>query len=583
MRLASLTIYNMFSYYGVSTIRFDQNTTCIIGTNGFGKTSILNAIKLCLGDNKKIDIESVINNNAEDSRCYVSVVFDEFTVTREWRFEKTVEEKLVITHDDGSIQEDAEAEHFLQNKIPSFLVDFLFYDGEVGDNLLLLSNARLKSIFDFIFDLDLLENSRKDSLEVAKKLLEQDASEETKNIMELEKTKDKYKNELDDAKKCYIDKEKELKHQTMELQKVNTQIRNKNKKTKSLYEKLDKIKSEMIELREDFREIILWQMPLLLNQKLYKKMQKKAKQAVAIKDEALFSNKLNKFITELDTPMDKAHVYELFESIMLKDSKIGLSTTPAKYKKLINKMKELKLSEKQILADIKDIETSIMNTEVVSKLFMQRDEQEKNIDITTQELSTLDDKISELSANLKETDRELTNIFKTNQDKYANLKGYKELKSIARVSEVVYKKRLFSNLEVFNDKLKKNTSNFLNQYEHIDTIQIDEHHNIVISDGEKKLDTKLLSAGQKQVLNFLIVKTILEFKKFASFVVIDTPFGRLSNKNRDLLLSTCYLEFDFLVLLLTDSEYEFVKAQNLKYSHYEIQRTLVGSKIESVA
>lgn len=103
---------------------------------------------------------------------------------------------------------------------------------------------------------------------------------------------------------------------------------------------------------------------------------------------------------------------------------------------------------------------------------------------------------------------------------------------------------------------------------------------IVISDENSQLSTNLLSAGQKQILNFLIIKTILDFKDFTSFVVVDTPFGRLSNKNKELLLNTCYLNFDNLVLLLTDSEYEFIKSQSLKYKKYNILRNDNGSFLE---
>lgn len=64
VKLTSITINNLFSYHGINTIEFD-NITCIIGTNGFGKTSILNSIKLCLGQSN-IDINSILNNNATE-------------------------------------------------------------------------------------------------------------------------------------------------------------------------------------------------------------------------------------------------------------------------------------------------------------------------------------------------------------------------------------------------------------------------------------------------------------------------------------------------------------------------------------
>lgn len=97
-----------------------------------------------------------------------------------------IEEKLVVTFKDNSILEDAEAEHFIQNKIPEFLVDFLFYDGEIGNNLLVLSNSKLKSIFDYVFDLDLLVNTQKDAYEVSKRLLEKNQASGFSEVLKLE-------------------------------------------------------------------------------------------------------------------------------------------------------------------------------------------------------------------------------------------------------------------------------------------------------------------------------------------------------------------------------------------------------------
>lgn len=199
VKLTSLTINNMFSYNGSHTIELDT-ITCVIGTNGFGKTSILNAIKLCLGTSK-IDLDSILNNNADEKKCFVILNFDEFSIKRTWEFKEKIEESLSVTFtDDEPKLDDVEAEHFLQNKIPEFLVDFLFYDGEIGDNLLLLSNARLKSIFDFIFNLDLLENTRKDSLAVSKKLLENNTDEDTQDLIELENKKETLQVELSKQK-----------------------------------------------------------------------------------------------------------------------------------------------------------------------------------------------------------------------------------------------------------------------------------------------------------------------------------------------------------------------------------------------
>lgn len=583
MKLTSITLNNMFSYHGINSILFD-NISCIIGTNGYGKTSILNSIKLCLGQSN-IDINSVINNNAEEKKCWVNLDFNEFNIKRAWDFTTKQEESLSVVLKDGEKYEDDEAEHFIQNKIPEFLIDFLFYDGEVGNNLLLLSNIKLKSIFDYIFDLDLLVNAQKDSQAVSKKLLEKNSDDSTKELLILENQRLDMLDLISNQKEELIEKEKEFKVQKMNLQKSNTQIRNKSKRVNKLHEELEKTERILDEKTLKLKELILWQMPLLLNKRLLNGIQERTSSALKIENESLFTNKFHKFIQELNSPLEENEIFELFKSTMINDSeKIELSLSNKEFKKLIEEMKNLKLATVQIKEKIKIVQDSIMEQEMMRSLVESRDLQEEKLNALDTYIQELIEEIESNTIKSKEISKILTQVFKENQHKYAFIKGYEELQIISKVSARVYNKRLQKELLIFNEKLKENTSRFLKQYDHIGNIYIDNNHHIIITDKkEEKLSTELLSAGQKQVLNFLIVKTILDFKDFASFVMVDTPFGRLSNKNKELLLNSCYLSFENLILLLTDSEFDFVKTQNLKYKTYQIQRDNLGSRIEEIA
>lgn len=582
MKLTNIVINNLFSYNGVSTISFD-NITCIIGTNGFGKTSILNSIKLCLGQSD-IDVKSILNNNATEKKCSVTLNFDEFSIKRSWIFTPKLEESLSIVFTDSNKIEDIEAEHFIKNKIPDFLVDFLFYDGEVGNNLLLLSNTKLKNIFDFIFDLDLLVNTQKDSLEVAKKLLEKNNDEESANLIDLENKRLAFLETISAQKEELKEKTKEVKALAMNLQKLNTQIKNRNKKVKVLHDDLELLQADLNKRSSKLKELILWQMPLLLNQNLLTKMQKRTSSALKIEDESLFVNKFYKFTQEINSPLDENKLLELFKALMINESnQIELTLSPSDFKKLIEEMKDLRLSIKQLEEKIKLAQDSAMEQEIMRSLVETQKEQEERLNNLEKSLTELEESIDQNTLEAKEINRTLTQSFKANQEKYAFIKGYEELRIIAQISTKVYNQKLERNLVLFNQKLQDNTSKFLKQYEHIKKIYIDNAHRIIISDGKEILSTELLSAGQKQVLNFLIIKTILDFKEFTSFIMIDTPFGRLSNKNKELLLHTCYLSFDTLILLLTDSEFDFVKTQNLKYKSYQIERDTLGSKIEEIA
>lgn len=579
MKLTNIEISNLFSYYGENKISID-NITCVIGTNGFGKTSILNSIKLCL-NYLKIDTKSILNNKAQDNNCWVKLDFDEFNICRNWFFSNKIEEKLVVTFKDNSILEDAEAEHFIQNKIPEFLVDFLFYDGEIGNNLLVLSNSKLKSIFDYVFDLDLLVNTQKDAYEVSKRLLEKNQTSGFSEVLKLEEKRTALIETINKDKESLKSSEVTLKIEKLNLQKVNTQIRNKNKKLKELNIQKENIKTVLDEKTTKFKDTFLWQMPLLFNSNLFKEIKKRSKSIVKIEDENLFTKKFSYFAKEINSPIEEDKMFEIFKSLMINSNEnINLSISSKDFRQLINELKDLKLEFTQIENEIKFEEESSLRQEVVQILFSQRENIEKMVEHLEQKILELKNKIEDDSLELKDINKTITQAFRENQSQYAVIKGYEELQAISKVSAQLYEKKLLDNLEIFNKKLEQNTAKFLAQYKHIKNIVVNKNLEIVISDENSQLSTNLLSAGQKQILNFLIIKTILDFKDFTSFVVVDTPFGRLSNKNKELLLNTCYLNFENLVLLLTDSEYEFIKSQSLKYKKYNILRNDNGSFLE---
>ena len=581
MKLTNIIINNLFSYNGEQKIPFSP-ITCIIGSNGFGKTSILNAIKLGLGHHDGL-LESILNNNAEHPYCSITLTFSTFTIKREWDFANNIEESLSISfsNEDEKNLEGVEAEHFIENKIPKFLIDFLFYDGEVGGNLFLLSQTKLKNLFDYIFDLDLLNHVHKDSLQVAKKLLEKNSDTETIKLTQLEKERFELIQKIDDDTESLRAKKKNYKADQLNIQKLDTQIRNRNKKIKELHKEKDKKEEELKNLSQKFKELILFELPLLLNPTLLINLQNRSHSPLFLNDEKLFINNFKRFLEEIDSSTDVEKALASFKSLMLtKSSDINLSLSRSELKQLLEAMKNLQYEIKQINIKIQESETNAMEQEITHSLIEDRDEKIVKLQENEHIILDLENSIENDKEKLKEINKNLSLLFKENQDKYAFIKGYEELLEVSNVAQKVYADELKEKLETFNQTLEKNTASFLQQYKHIQEIYIDAKHRIIVSDGKKKLDTELLSAGQKQILNFLIIKSILEYKEFASFVMVDTPFGRLSNANKKLLLEECYLQFDNLILLLTDSEFEFIQSQNLKYTKYTIARTQLGSKIK---
>src|SRR5579862_109999 len=122
------------------------------GKNGAGKTTILEAIRLCLYGRgalgtriRRIDYETYIrqriNRSAETPSAQVRLVFDHtyagirstYDAVRSWKItEHHVEENVSIFKNGMALQEIAEEhwEDFLRDLIPPGISDLFFFDGE---------------------------------------------------------------------------------------------------------------------------------------------------------------------------------------------------------------------------------------------------------------------------------------------------------------------------------------------------------------------------------------------------------------------------------------------------------------------
>jgi len=580
MRLNKIVLNNIFSFYEEEIISFD-NLTLIIAQNGLGKTSILNAIKLCLGYSN-IDINSIFNNNSKSNSCDISIYFDEFIISRSWQID-SLEESIKISFNDDEYILDIEANDFIKEKIPFFLIDLLFYDGELNSNILLLSDTKLKHLFEFIFDLDLLANMNKDTLKASKELLIDDENRDiSTNYNILKEDINTNEDELVFLKESKLLVEKNIKLTQMDIQKLDTKIRKGNKKLDTAKKELEQYFLDLEEKVSLFRKAILFEMPLLLNKRVKDRIFSKNRPILEIKNQDEFNKKMGIFSQVLG--LENSKIKELFNSTFLNNSfDIDLYFSTQSFEKLLTEIKDIQNEIDKLKLNIKNIEDNELANEKFQVLQKSLIYKKQELDKFENELSTLDSNILNLIEITKELERELTKLYKTKKDSFATIKSYEHLKSIADVANHIYKKDLKQKLLIFNNELKKSTVEFIKIYSHIQDIYITENlHFEIIDTNNKKLNIELLSAGQKQVLNFLTIKTILEFKNFSNFLMVDTPFGRLSNKNRDLIFNDCYMQFNQLILLLTDSEFEFLVSKDLNPKKYKIYKNSFGSKIEEV-
>jgi DNA sulfur modification protein DndD len=161
-----ITIHNLFSYYGEQVFDLrkpskDRNIVLISGRNGFGKTSLLNSVKLLFGGvteslRRSVQRERIPNErqyilgSGEDwlgminhrayvegqNECGIQIVWQEelgqVQVSRYWIvYGEKIQKKLIIKA--SFLQErimDTEAQDFLNERLPLDYLPFFFFDGE---------------------------------------------------------------------------------------------------------------------------------------------------------------------------------------------------------------------------------------------------------------------------------------------------------------------------------------------------------------------------------------------------------------------------------------------------------------------
>ena len=576
MRIKKIVLKNLFSFNGIQEISFEEKTL-ILAENGFGKTSLLNSIKLALGQ-KKVKIDSILNGSAMDKECFIEIDFDTFTLRRIWDFEESFESLSIYL--DDNILKDYEAEEFLKEKFPVELIDFIFFDGEVEKDLILVKSKKIKRIFEYSFDLDILSNMIVDTKKVANRLSNKLGNEEIIKFTNLQEQEVRLaKNILDiEERKPFLDKEIRRLKELLRLNELK--IRNRSKAIESVQQKIDENQLELSKEIELFQEINLYQLPLILNSELLNKVNSKTTQSLKVLNQKEFELKFEVFVKSLNSPHEKSELLQNFYQVFQMNSSINLSFSKKELIIVLEKLRDLIDTQEKLLKQLEEIKEKLVKKDNLKKLELEGIELTKKKHQKELEFNQINDRLDEKQSKYKEVHKQLRLEFIAKRDKYAKIRAIEELYNISEVSQEVYDRKLFGSLNQFNTLLSEKVKPFLSIHQHIKKIYINDKFKVILEDEKGSfLEMELLSAGQKQILSFILISSILEFKKFVDFIFIDTPFGRLSNNSRDFIFNNYYLKFSYLTLLVTSSEYDYIEQQESSFKEYTIERNKLGSTI----
>jgi len=620
MKFKSIAIENLFSYHG--SIAFDfhndkQPITLIIGENGFGKTSFINSIKLALhGISKDLlqigaqsltksefvlgssdkNFSGMLNRNAKlagVTSAKVSVEIDEgdlFKIERVFTFDtKGYTETLTLLDEEGSaFAHDSEAQDIINSKLSPTMAKFFFFDGEKVQTIADFSHEEFTKMLEDVLELDIYDQMIKDSESIIRKI--------TKNEMNAELQKDveeKYINLQNLAQEIESTKE-ELKHeQKTVLKELNAslkRIETKLAKLKSKFtEPMVKVKETNRELEDEkkkltelLKELTLVQLPLLLNKKLAQKVSKDIDEnyrgKIQIDTELLAQKKadLLKLLPQdtqsLSAAFDKVfsaasetqsvsfadpyRIEKQFDSLPQVDFPKLLKSLSQNRLMLLDTKKELLSLESQKEDEFKDAEAD----RIIEKELL------KSIGHQEAICESLELKIVELIEKHKNLNSEYAKLTIVEHKQDLTQKKIDTLHSVINVARQmkskIKKDKRFSLEKTINEKFSKLKKE---GYE-ADSIRLDENFNINIYDKDNRaMDILSSSSGQKQIIATALIWGISEYIPEEIPMIIDTPLGRLDEKNQTRILNDFYPNASSQVIILpTPSELRHEGFKELK-------------------
>ena len=612
MRFKSIAIENVFSYYGLKHFDFekkDEPVVLIIGENGFGKTSFINSVKIALhGINKDIlnignqilskedfvvgnskkNFSGMLNRKAKldgTNEAKISVTLDDddlYIVERTFTFKdgSYVESLMLYDEEHALLAQGDDAQDIINQKISPTMARFFFFDGEKIQTIADFSHAEFTQMLEDVLELDIYDQMASDAEYLIRKINKAELDQDLQiKVEQKEEVHEKLKENITITEETFAN-EKKVVLKEMEGQK--REVDNKLKKLKSRFqEPLSQARESFKEAEEKRKELIglmkqatLVQLPMLLDVSLKIKVSEDIDANYRGKvqiDSNVLAIKKEQLMKLLDTIENKDMIATAFDNVFQSSSE-NQSVSFADPHKLEQQFDALpKIVLNDLLTELSDNSHAIreFQNEIISlehKIADDKKEYEEDFILATKlteniirqtvKCEILEEKIGTLQEEEKELRKELGKLtMQEHKNDLANAK-VKALKSIIEVSSVMKQKiktdkrdNLEKSINIKFKLLKKEG------YE-ADKIILDKNFNINLYDLDgNAMDILSSSSGQKQIIATALIWGISEYIAEDIPMIIDTPLGRLDEKNQSLILNKFYPEVSKQVIILpTPSE-----------------------------
>ena len=621
MKIHSIHIENYRQYKGPIDIEFsldkDKNFTVIEGTNGAGKTNLLNAITWCLYEEElhksNVGTGDVIYNSITKNQTKSGESFDvivrvvliddgiKTTFERSLKFSRDAKNKIsrppnskfTVKNDLMGDEVIERPNLFINNELPQDIEEYFFFDGERLEDY--FDDNSGKSIKESVYRLvqfnlidSALSNLEKSKSYYSKKItkLDKNLGKKLSNRSNLEAKLRKYKKEKDEANSSIITKKSKIDELRSQLKLIDhSDIKELENERSRLEKNKDLLIRNINRENKEKKKTIIKNFPLVYAYSVMgdaKNLCKNTKNEDVA--QALYSKELlehilneNKCICGCDLSKD-VHAHAIIDDLIKKSN-----TSPILSSEIKNLLRNLNIS----MLEIEDVNDTIKEYSDNIKMYESdlsdvyeeiEDNQFKIGRIDQSQIKELNKKISKLekekddlistrrSAEIKydSTKKELDRLENEERDQKIKNTAVKKLKNYEN-----FCRESILNLEALKSKLQKEirskveqetTDQFLKLMwkNNFEEVLINSNYDVSLKNVFGDIvSIGRLSAGEKLVLALSFVSALNNISGFDLPIIIDTPTGRLGTAMKNNVAETLpkYMVNKQVTLLVTDEEY----------------------------
>lgn len=622
MKLNYITLNNFRSYCGEQTISFttekDKNVTIVNGVNGAGKTSLCIALNWGLygtefvydkfGDiGELVSKHPIVSIQSQETFVKIGYIYQDQNYTVERRYIDNGASYVTLTKDVDNYtpHQGEDAEDKIQLMIPKEVSIHFFFDGEKIDTFALPgSEQQVKDAVTNVLKIEMVKRSITHLKGIIKRYdnnLKEELSKqppgELHNLLEeklrQEKLREEFKSNINDFEKEISAAEEQIRDIDQKLSEIKDSQDDANKRNQ-LERELEEYLKEKINIENEIHWNVNHGYIPMANEVIGKAIEILDKEntssiPVTILNEILEQlncicnrsiNPDGKTFQHLSSLLERSNSTELSSNVretyaeLKLLSKVRISETLKDFQSALMKNQEIVRDIASHQASIEEISERLKNydQEMVRKLQIERDGLQQKIGTIKGEIQNYEKRINEIEEEIKKLRLQIGRA-ETSSEKSKKLQQYTKLaQDVFDAMETIHqlfaedvRQKIEPKVEEIFKKLVWKSSSF-------QQVHFSKKFELQVIDNFGEKARSELSAGERQVLSLAFIVAMaqvaaeempfkMENDPFP--IIMDTPFGRLSQEPRVNITKVIPDIAEQLILFVTDTELDHVARGNL--------------------